>query len=194
MKTLITFLLCMIVSICSFGQSQTRHIVNEVEVSPPTFKGAINQQIAPSANFNTYIANNVEFPQADCDKNKEGTEVIQFVISQKGEVTNFKVINSISTGIDEEVIRVLKSTNGMWDPGTNNGTPVDMQKEVAVAFISGLSIDEAFDKNFYKIARYYFIEGSKKLLYRNNAKKALLCYNNGIKYMPNDAALIAFRG
>lgn len=194
MKTIFSYLLCMIISICVFGQDQQRHLVDEVEVTPPKFTGVMQLQAPASGDLNEYLINSLRYPEISKNIHSEGTEVVQFNISATGEVTDFKVINSVSPDIDAEVIRVLKSTNGMWIPGVNNGEPVAMEKEVSIAFKFDLLENWALAKDFKEIAQIFFQKGSKKLFFKHNVKQALRKYDKAINYMPNDQNVLLFRG
>lgn len=193
MKPFLIYLLCMIFTICVFGQDQRHHLVDEVEVIPPKFTGINQLQATSNGDLNEFLANNLQYPEIIHNIHIEGTEVVQFVITTTGEVTDFKVINSVSPQMDAEVIRVLKSTNGMWAPGVNNGEAVAMEREVSVAFKLGYIKDYAVKKDFKKIAQVYFKKGSKRL-FDQKIKSALKCYDRGINYMPNDQNLLLFRG
>lgn len=197
MKTFFILILCAILSVAAYGQ-QKSEMVDEVQVTPPKFTGSEEAvailQGEKSESISDYLAKNVIYPEKAIKSMKEGTEVIQFIVSSSGEVSDFNVINSVSPEIDSEVIRALKTTNGMWLPGYNNGTPVAMNKEVSVTFKWGKFEDEAESKDFVAMAKSNFNKANKRFFIKRNPKKALKYYANSIRYLPNDACLLITRG
>ena len=172
MKTKIIFLLCMIVSIIALGQNQKveemKNVLekSEVEVNPPKFTGIENfltlQENEKFESIAVYLCKNVSYPEKAIEYYREGTEVVQFVVTPSGELTDFTVINSVSSEIDQEIIKVLKTTREMWKPGLNNGNPVAMLKEVSMVFKMGDTEYGAAHKNFTTMAKIHFNKGGKK--------------------------------
>ena len=195
MKRTFFYLLCMAISVITFGQEQKRHMLPEVEVTPPRFTG--NEDVFKKIQedgfgyLKDYLLRNIQYPDNSVLAMEEGTEVVKFVITPTGEVTNLNVINSVSPEIDKEVLRVLKTTDGMWVPASNNGKPVAMDKEISIAFSTD-ELDPA--KRFVGIAKACFTSGNKKLFIKKNSKKALNYYNLAIRYVPNDKSLLVTRG
>jgi len=199
MKTTVIYLLCMILSGIAFGQNEEvkmKHVdVDEVNVVPPKFTGISNPvPVIKDGTFesiNDYLARNIEYPEKDAKNFNQGTEVVQFNVSPTGELTDFTIINSVSPQFNEEVIRVLKTTNGMWVPGFNNSNPVAMEKEVSVVFkIEGTR----FTPDFKTQASKHFSKGGEVFLAEHNPKKALKHYNKGILLLPSDESLLLMRG
>jgi hypothetical protein len=192
MKTISFFALIMLAAVFAFGQKQK---IDEVKVTPPKFTGVANAvSTVKDGNFESiddYLAKNIQYPEKDAKSFKQGTEVILFVVSPTGEVSDFEIINGVSPQISEEVIRVLQTTNGMWMPGYNNGNPVAMEKEVSVVFkITGVRYPTDFKaegtKNFTKAGELF--------LTNHNPKKALKYYDKGIMFLPSDESLLLMRG
>lgn len=201
MKKYFILLVCLTVSIIAFGQSETRDVmvnIGEVEVAPPQFTGIENvaDMAKPDKSLliKKYLIANATYPENALLCNKEGSEIIKFVVTPKGNLTNFEVINSVCSEIDEEVIRILKTTNGMWQPGLNNGEPVAMEKEVSVVFCANKSSFETVCEHFTKKATANFISGNKKLYFKQNPKRALKYYDIAVRYLPNDESALYNRG
>lgn len=200
MKRVIFISLGLLFSIFTFGQEnkEQRIALEGVNVYPPVFQGAEQLRIAlqeeEATSLNNYMKTHIVYPEESKKWLKEGTEVVAFTINEKGEVADFQVINSVSPEIDEEVIRVLKTTSRMWNPGLNNGKPISMEKEVSVVF--NISTDQAiadqFDFDF--VAKRYFKKGNKKLFFKQDTKAALKNFDKAICYMPNDKCLLISRG
>lgn len=192
MKTISIFATIMLAAIFAFGQKQD---IDEIKVTPPKFTGITNPvpalQEGKFESIEDYLSKNIVYPEKDAKSFKQGTEVVQFVVSPTGELADFAIINGVSPQINEEVIRVLLTTNGMWFPGYNNGNPVAMEKEISVVFkIEG----NRFTPDFKTQATKYFSKGGEFFLTKYNAKKALKFYDKGIMLLPNDESLLLMRG
>jgi len=197
MKRTVIILLSMLISVITFGQEKQQYSSKTVEVnmSPPRFIG--NKELPAVANetrfgaLNDYVVRQIQVPDQSIKFQEEGTEVIQFVVTPKGEVTGFNIVNSLSKEIDDEVIKVLKTTNGLWRPGLNNGEPVEMGKELSIAFKLSNGDDGT---NFVHIAKIFFRKGNKQFFVKANLKGAINNYNQAMRYLPNDKCLLASRG
>ncbi|MFY9151723.1 MAG: energy transducer TonB [Prolixibacteraceae bacterium] len=172
--------------------------IEGVNVTPPIFMGAerlrMTLQDEEFTSLNDYMKSQIVYPEKSKKWLDEGTEVIAFTVSEKGEVSNFQVINSVSPEIDEEVIRVIKTTDRMWNPGSNNGTPIAMEKEVSVVFNIGIDLAQADQVAFDSVAKRYFKKGNKKLFFKQDTRAALKNYDKAICYLPNDKCLLISRG
>lgn len=194
MKTKAISLLCMIISIITFGQEKNKYNdeIKGVKVSPPKFIGGedlltiLNKDEFIS--FNDYMTVHFQYPEKSIEMFEEGTEVVQFVITPQGEVTDFNIINSVSPAIDEEVIRVLKTTSKLWQPGLNNEKPVSMGKEVSIVFKHKNTTD------FTKRASKFYMMGAKMLLVKDRPKVALKIFNQAITLRPNEKCILLGRG
>jgi tetratricopeptide (TPR) repeat protein len=182
----------MLIAAFSFAQNQPHDYVNELnenEVIPPKFC-AIDKVIQGETyeNIDEFMSKNIVYPVQSTTCSFQGTELVKFTVNPSGQLTNFAVINSVCKKMDEEVINVLKLTNGMWQPGFVNGSPVAMEKEVSVAFVLHPSND------FVEMAKDCMKHGNVLLFEKGNPKKALKYYNMGINLLPNNETLLAARG
>lgn len=183
-------MVCLIISFISSGQKET-----PANLTPPKFVSIENAALM--SNDNSQLVRNFVFKNFCCPLqtvicNKEGTEVIQFTITPTGNLSNFEIINSVCPKVDEELIRVLKMTDGMWTPGLKDGSPTAMEQEISIMI---------GDFNTEKIADYFVAKaekcfecGSYNLLVKHNTKKALRFYSKGILYLPNDKSQLMMRG
>jgi TonB family protein len=178
MKTKVFFLVCMLAAVSATSQERE---LQEIEITPPSFGGEFRLSIAE------FLKQNVVYPDQSVRWNEEGTEVVDFTVTKEGKLTDFNIINSVSREIDQEIIRVLQFTSGNWLPGTLDGVPVDMRKEISVEF----KLDPS--KDFVELAKYNLSKGNEFLFIKNKPQKALKYFNRGINYLPNDDALMAMR-
>ena len=192
MKRKITFLLCMICSIITLGQNQRS--LEEITCTPPKFTGIngtvpiLLEQKYPT--IENYLAGKMTYPEEAKRLMQQGTVVVRFLVTPEGKIADTKIINSVSNEIDEEVINVLATTNGMWKPGFNNEKPVAMETEVSIAFrLEGIPHND-----FYQMGRKYFSQGAITLFNKESPKKALRFFDKGIVLLPNEKGLLALRG
>ena len=201
MKTFLIIALCLAVVIYDFEECNAQNaseLNKEIVVIAPVLASEVNvkgvaQDINSSA-INNYLHNNLIYPEGAINCCFQGIEVVRFTVLPTRDLANIEVVNSICPLIDKEVIRVLNTTNGMWTPGTHNGNPVEMEKEVLIVFhLEGfhLKSDETY---FTKKATNWYMKGNHVLFEHKNREKALKCYNNALRYKPFEEALLYARG
>lgn len=179
MKTNLFFAAGMLIAAIATGQNQE---LTAIEVTPPAFTSDVPKSI------NDFMQKNLEYPAEAGFWKHQGTEVVQFVITPEGKVTDFTVINSVSYEIDKEVIRVLESTSGNWMPGTINGEPVSMETEVSMAFMLNPKDD------FVEMAKWNMSKGNELLFLKNQPKRALRYFDWALNYLPSNETINAVRG
>jgi TonB family protein len=198
MKKLIILLLFLITSVVIFGQEQKQYKdeIQGVKITAPKFIGQVTLPTAKEegvfGSLRDYLLKHIQYPDESKRWIQEGTEVVQFVITKEGRISDFNIVNSVSPEIDEEVLRVLKTTNRMWNPGMRNGEIVDMEREISIVF----SLDENMQNtpNFFVYAKRNFDKANKKFFVDKSNKRALKYYNRAVKYIPNDKSLLVTRG
>jgi len=70
--------------------------------------------------FTKYIHDAFEYPEAAIAANVSGEMIASFVINEKGQVVDVKIIKGLGYGTEEELIRVLRKSP-KWYPGKQNG-------------------------------------------------------------------------
>jgi TonB family protein len=190
MKTQVILMLCMIFSVITMGQGTKEGAT----ITPPKFTGI--KGTFPDRNehkvqsIEDYMLTNVTYPEEAANRYAMGTEVVAFSVTPEGKVSNIRVINSVHPSIDEEVISVLKTTNGMWKPGAFNDEAIAMDKEISVVF----RFNERSASDNLNLAKYYYTRACKNLLVKQKPKMALKAFNNGVVLLPNDKSLLILRG
>ncbi|HAQ21245.1 MAG TPA: hypothetical protein DCR40_18740 [Prolixibacteraceae bacterium] len=185
MKKSVIFLVAMAITVFATGQNQKTN--DDDVIVNPTF--SINGTLIQGRNYATideFLLNFIEYPQESVSWETQGTEVVSFVVTPSGEVTDFKFINSACPKMDEEVMRVLRLTSGKWQPGTINGKKVPMEKEISIAFKMHRSND------FVALAKNCLNKGNQ-MKTKGNLKKAIRFYDQGINYLPCEPTLLAAR-
>lgn len=86
------------------------------------------------ARFSRSVVTGIRYPAQARDASIQGSVIIAFTVSDKGEVSNYRVKKSIGFGCDEEALKAIKRIDGDWLPGQLNGQPVTAEYEVPVSF------------------------------------------------------------
>jgi len=201
MKKLALLILSLMVAVLTYGQNKAQNGSEKssiIELITPVFAGNSNTaaeiQVNNKSVISNYMHNNIIYPESAINCCLQGTEAVQFTVLPNGNLAKIKLINSVCPKIDEEVIRVLNTTNGMWSAGTQNGTPVEMEKEILIVFHLCSFHLGTDDEYFTKKATNWYKRGNYALFENKNYEKALKCYNNALKYKPLEDALLFARG
>ena len=80
-----------------------------------------------------FLMENTKYPSQAKEEKTQGTVVVKFTINEKGKIKDAKVIKAVHKDLDAEAIRVI-STMPDWNPGKQNGKPVDVQFTIPVEF------------------------------------------------------------
>ena len=195
MKTIIYVVLCLLLSFISLGQTNDMNFTEENSTSPK-FVGVENVvekwNGESSESIVKYICAEIRNSDWAPENKEQGTEIIKFTVDEKGRLSNFKVVNSVSQEIDEELIKILKLTDGKWKPGTKDGQLVAMEKEINLSFICTEKKD--CGNYFMMKARKNFDKANQMMIVKNNPKKALKYYNQAVQYCPCQTSSLLLRG
>ncbi|RQO32309.1 hypothetical protein DBR32_01480 [Taibaiella sp. KBW10] len=80
----------------------------------PSYKG----------NYINYLSNNIRYPNKALEERITGTVVIGFNIAQDGKMTDVWILKSVHPLLDNEALRVIKSTYKKWSPGKYHNIPM----------------------------------------------------------------------
>lgn len=80
-----------------------------------------------------YLGKNIKYPAIAKDAGIQGTVYVTFVVDEKGDVRDVKVLRSIGGGTDEEAIRVVENMP-RWKPGKQRGKSVKVQYNLPIRF------------------------------------------------------------
>ena len=71
-----------------------------------------------------YVMQNYRLPDVPGLK---GKVLVNFVVNEDGSIGDFKIVENVGYGTAEELIRVLKTTNGKWKAPIKDGKPVKVK-------------------------------------------------------------------
>ncbi|MDR2887133.1 MAG: energy transducer TonB [Bacteroidales bacterium] len=98
-----------------------------VEVMPSFRGGDLNT-------FREWVQRNTVYPQAAVDAEIEGQVHITFIVEADGSVSNVTVVNGVAAIIDNEVVRVIKSSP-KWSPGLQRGHAMRVRHSMRLNFV-----------------------------------------------------------
>ncbi|PCJ63916.1 MAG: hypothetical protein COA58_14895 [Bacteroidetes bacterium] len=82
-----------------------------------------------------FIAENITYPPMALENDMQGTINIMFVVDKHGKVKDIKILGSKKGfGLEEEAMRVIRKTSGMWSPAKQRDKAVNMRFRIPVKF------------------------------------------------------------
>ncbi len=83
--------------------------------------------------FSKWVSEQMQYPQDAIDQNIQGRVVLQFTVNKEGQVEDVQVVRGVNEALDNEAVRVV-TASPKWEPGTQNGTPVNVRYTFPVVF------------------------------------------------------------
>ncbi len=110
---------------------ETNEVFEIFDVSEKaTFKGDETDQ-----ELRKFIAENIEYPAMALENDMAGTINVVFVVTKKGTIRDIGILGAKKGfGLEEEAIRVIRKTSGMWKPAKQRDRSVDMRFRMPVKF------------------------------------------------------------
>lgn len=105
------------------GPKKSPKKVYEYIENMPTFNGNLNQ----------WLLLNMKYPVEAMNKKEQGKVIVQFIVSENGEVSEPKIIRSVSPALDKEACRVVLAMP-KWNPGKLKGKPVAVRYMLPISF------------------------------------------------------------
>lgn len=93
----------------------------------------VEEMPGPSVDILEFLAKNIVYPDSARRRNIQGRVAIQFVVSEDGSLSDFKVVRGLGYGCDQEAIRVLKSMP-LWKQAKQNGKAVKVLYTQPISF------------------------------------------------------------
>jgi len=104
-------------------ESQVFFIVEDM----PEFPGG-------EAALRRFIANAVKYPVIAQENGIQGKVYVNFVVDQRGNVTNAKIARGVDPSLDKEALRVVNNLP-KWKPGMQRGKAVRVSYTVPISFV-----------------------------------------------------------
>ena len=82
--------------------------------------------------LNDFICAEVIYPEVSLSQSEEGKVVIRFRVSETGEVSDARIVESVTPTLDAEAMRVFSLL--LWEPAKKFGNPVASEEEFEFDF------------------------------------------------------------
>lgn len=106
------------------GEEEVFFIVEDM----PSFQGGdLNT-------FRNWVQSNMVYPEIAAENGISGRVYVQFAVNAAGGVVDAKVIRGVDASLDNEALRVVKSSP-KWTPGKQRGRPVKVQFTMPIVFV-----------------------------------------------------------
>ena len=79
-----------------------------------------------------FLHDHMVYPKTELAEKAEGTVLIAFVVTKEGKSENAKVVESVTTAIDNEALRLLSLIE--WFPSSQDGIEVNVDHSVEINF------------------------------------------------------------
>ena len=81
-----------------------------------------------------YTGKNLHYPQLALNNGISGKVFVQFVVDQKGNVVDVKILRGADPLLNNEAVRIIQSTSGRWTPAMQRGNPVKVRYSFPIYF------------------------------------------------------------
>ena len=118
---------------------ETTEVANEESVekgpkkSPKNVYDHIEDMPTFNGNLNQWLLQNMKYPVEAINKKEQGKVIVQFIVSENGEVSEPKIIRSVSPALDKEACRIVLAMP-KWNPGKLKGKPVAVRYMLPITF------------------------------------------------------------
>jgi len=109
------------------GIRQDKVEYTEQDNRPAQFKGG------PSKMYQ-FLGNNIQYPYEASRRKISGRVVVSFVVQEDGTLTDYQIDRKAGQGLDEEALRVVKKSSGLWEPGMMRGQKVKIRYTLPINF------------------------------------------------------------
>ena len=122
------------------NESAVFKIVEELPRFPGCEDSSMNKkekQQCAQEKMLSYLYQNVTYPLPAKKSSEQGTVVVTFIVEKDGSLTGIKIVRSVSSEIDAEALRVVRSMNNLpnkWSPGKQRGQAVRVQYNLPIKF------------------------------------------------------------
>ncbi|HEX5171817.1 MAG TPA: TonB family protein [Cyclobacteriaceae bacterium] len=99
---------------------------------PVIFAEVMPEPESGYSDFYNLLSRSLRYPKQARQSQTQGKVFVEFIVNEKGVLSDFKIIKGIGRGCDEEAIRVLKLSK--WKPGKQRGRPVKVRMVQPITF------------------------------------------------------------
>ena len=97
-----------------------------LKMMAPSFKGG-NEALSE------FMSTNLEYPELAKRQGVEGTVILAYTITKKGEIKDVKIAQSVNKELDNEALRLARKMP-KWTPAIQDGKARDIKYQLPVKF------------------------------------------------------------
>ena len=138
LSILLSFLLLSFFACLPSGKAQAQDVLEVDQM--PYFKGCQHLKAGSAEKRNEsnrkiikFVQKNLTYPDSAKMMEIEGVAVVRFLIDNKGQVQNTKLLYDLGYGCGEEAIRIIQKMP-RWEPAVKNEQSVSVELEIPVRF------------------------------------------------------------
>jgi TonB family protein len=105
----------------------------EKKLSKDTDSTKESEYVGGLTQWTSYLSKNLQYPDRARDRNIHGQVQVGFMVNAEGILMDIHILKSVEYSLDQESLRVLNES-GKWNPGLNDGHPVNTYKTQPVDF------------------------------------------------------------
>ena len=109
------------------GINQDKTEYTNDDNKPAEFKGG-KSKLYP------FLGANIHYPYEASLHKITGKVIVSFIILEDGTLTDYKFEKSVEKSLDEEALRVVKKSSGMWEPGMMRGKKIQERYSLPINF------------------------------------------------------------
>jgi TonB family protein len=114
-------------SIIEQKELEDKDLVYALVDEAPSFPGGLDS-------MNNFIMRGIKYPIEALKNGMQGVVLVQFVVGEKGEITDIQIIKSVHPSLDEEAILIIKKMPN-WIPGVLKGEIVKCKFVLPISFV-----------------------------------------------------------
>lgn len=107
---------------------QGQPVVYSVAEKAPEFKGG-------QAALAQFLMKTLKYPIDAARAGAQGKVFVSFVVDEQGQVSDVEVLRSAHPALDQEALRVVRASSGMWNPGQVRGRPAKARFNLPLSFV-----------------------------------------------------------
>lgn len=126
-----------------FSQDLKENFINNNNEKDTTFKEAFLKD--------KFKFTQINYPPKAIETGACGKVYVSFIVDEKGNIDSIEVKNPLGSGLDEEAMRIISQTNGMWEPAKQDGKAIRSKKVMPITF----QMSELNEPRVQKAEKYF---------------------------------------
>jgi TonB family protein len=109
------------------GINKEKQVYTNDTMMPAQFKGGPEK-------LYRFLGENINYPSDASSARTTGRVIVSFTITEDGSLTDYKIEKSVLKSLDQEALRVIKKSSGLWEPATFRGQKTKVRYTLPINF------------------------------------------------------------